>query len=369
MDTRELFRILVQAGGSDLIIKSGGYPAMRVQGRIKFVSETIVPPAFADALAKEVVPETLLPRFKLEGEIDCSYAVDGVGRFRANVFRQQGRLCLVFRHVVDMVPSMDDLFLPAEQLRALASLRRGLVLVTGTTGSGKSTTLATMVEYMNHNFARHIVTIEDPIEYVFRDRKSMINQREIGFDTASYLSSMRHVVRQTPDVILLGEMRDEETVTAALSAAETGHLVLSTLHTVNAVQAVDRVLGFFPPHQHDQIRLQLSLSLEGVVAQRLLPRKNHQSRVPAVEILLATPTIREMINGGRTLELSKAMYEGKAYYGTQTFQQSLVHLHDEGLISYEDAMAAADNPDELKLELRGISKGAAANQDFDFNGY
>jgi len=364
MDTRELFKILVQAKGSDLIIKSGACPAMRVQGRIKFVSETQVPAAFADELAGEVIPDQLLPRFKLEGEVDCSYAVDGVGRFRANIFRQQGQLALVFRHIVDNVPSMKDLHLPYEQLKALASLRRGLVLVTGTTGSGKSTTLATMVEHMNLHFARHIVTIEDPIEYVFQDRKSMINQREIGFDTSDYLSAMRHVVRQTPDVIFLGEMRDEETVTAALSAAETGHLVISTLHTVNAVQAVDRVLGFFPPHQHAQIRLQLSLVLEGVIAQRLLPRKNHETRVPAVEILLATPTIRELIYQGKTLELTKAIYDGHAYYGTQTFQQSLVKLYNEGLISYEDAMASADNPDELKLELRGITKGAAANATF-----
>jgi len=367
MDTRELFKILVQAQGSDLIIKSGGWPAMRVQGRIKFVSETRVPPAFAETLAKQVIPDTLLPRFKLEGEVDCSYAVEGVGRFRANIFRQQGRLALVFRHVVDSVPGMSDLHLPVEQLQALASLQRGLVLVTGTTGSGKSTTLATMVEYMNHHFARHIVTIEDPIEYVFLDRKSMINQREIGFDTTDYHSAMRHVVRQTPDVILLGEMRDEDTVTAALSAAETGHLVLSTLHTVNAVQTIDRILGFFPPHQHEQIRLQLSLVLEGVIAQRLLPRKNHQTRVPAVEILLGTPTIREMIHQNRTLELGKAIYEGAQYYGTQTFQQSLVQLYRDGLITYEDAMTAADNPDELKLELRGITKGAAANGDFEFN--
>ncbi|MHC4938815.1 MAG: type IV pilus twitching motility protein PilT [Planctomycetota bacterium] len=367
MDTRELFNILVQAEGSDLIIKSGGWPAVRVQGRIKFVSEARVPSAFAEELAREVIPESLLPRFKLEGEVDCSYTVDGVGRFRANVFRQQGRLALVFRHVVDSVPSMADLNLPAEQLQALSSLQRGLVLVTGTTGSGKSTTLATMVEYMNHQYARHIVTIEDPVEYVFVDRKSMINQREIGFDTTDYHSAMRHVVRQTPDVILLGEMRDEDTVVAALTAAETGHLVLSTLHTVNAVQTIDRILGFFPPHQHEQIRLQLSLVLEGVIAQRLLPRKNHQSRVPAVEILLGTPTIREMIHENRTLELSKAIYEGAHYYGTQTFQQSLVQLYRDGLISYEDAMVAADNPDELKLELRGVTKGAAANGDFDFN--
>jgi twitching motility protein PilT len=365
MDTRELFRILVKEKASDLIIKANACPAMRVQGRIKFISESKVPEAFARALLDEVLPERLRERFDKVGEADTSYEVESVGRFRANVFRQRGRLCLVFRHVLDHVPTMQELHLPVKQLQELASLPRGLVLVTGTTGSGKSTTVATMIEYMNHHFARHIVTIEDPIEFVFVDRKSMINQREIGFDTMTYDAALRHVVRQTPDVIFLGEMRDQPTVVAALSAAETGHLVISTLHTVNAVQAVERILSFFPPHQHDQVRLQLSLNLEGVLSQRLLPRKNDQTRVPAIEIMLGTPTVRDLLFEGKTRELHKAIYEGSHYYGSQTFNQSLRHLYKHGLITYEDAMAAADNPDELKLELRGISKGAATG-DFDF---
>jgi len=365
MDTRELFRILVKEKASDLIIKANACPAMRVQGRIKFISETKVPEAFAKTLCDEVLPQRLRERFDKVGEADTSYEVESVGRFRANVFRQRGRLCLVFRHVLDNVPAMAELNLPAKQLQELASLQRGLVLVTGTTGSGKSTTVATMIEFMNHHFARHIVTIEDPIEYVFQDRKSMINQREIGFDTMTYDAALRHVVRQTPDAIFLGEMRDQATVVAALSAAETGHLVISTLHTVNAIQAVERILSFFPPHQHDQVRLQLSLNLEGVVSQRLLPRKNDQTRVPAIEVMLGTPTVRDLLFEGKTRELHKAIYEGSHYYGSQTFNQSLRSLYKSGLITYEDAMAAADNPDELKLELRGISKGAAAG-DFDF---
>jgi len=364
METRELFRILVKENGSDLIIKSNGCPAMRVQGRVKFVSESRVPESFAANLAGNVIPDKLKARFEAEGEIDCSYSVEGVGRFRANVFRQQGRLCLVFRHVVDSVPTMDQLALPVRQLEELASLQRGLVLVTGQTGCGKSTSLASMVEFMNHHFARHIITVEDPIAYVFTARKSMINQREVGFDTRGYPTALRHVVRQTPDVILIGEMRDQETVAAALSAAETGHLVLSTLHTVNAVQTVERILSFFPPHQHDEVRMQLSLVLEGVVSQRLLPRKNDQTRVPAVEIMLGTPTIRELLHEGKTLQLEKAIYEGAQYYGTQTFHQSICQLYRSGLISYEDALSASDNPDELKLELRGISKGSKAAQPF-----
>jgi len=366
MDTCELFRILVKEKGSDLIIKANGCPAMRIQGKIKFVSETRVPDAFAKAMADEVVPEELKGSFREQGEVDCSYTVPEVGRFRANLFRQRGRLCLVFRHIRAEVPTLEELNLPVRQLQQLAALQRGLVLCTGTTGAGKSTTLASMVDYMNLHFARHIITIEDPIEYVFVDRKSMINQREVGFDTRDYAVAMRHVVRQTPDVILLGEMRDVETVEAALAAAETGHLVLSTLHTVNAVQSVERVLGFFPPHQHDEVRMQLSLVLEGIVSQRLLPRKNDQSRVPAVEILLATPTIRDLLAEGKTLQLHKAIYEGAHYYGTQTFQQSIVQLYRDGLISYEDALGASDNPDEIKLELRGVTKGGAA-ADFDFS--
>ncbi|MHC4550701.1 MAG: type IV pilus twitching motility protein PilT [Planctomycetota bacterium] len=365
MDTRELFRILVKERGSDLIIKSNGCPAMRIQGKIKFVSESPVPEPFIQGLLAEVVPVKLRPRFERDGEVDCSYTVENIGRFRANIFRQQGTLCLVFRHIHEVVPTMTSLNLPQRQLEQLASLQRGLVLVTGMTGAGKSTTIATMVDYVNHHFARHIITIEDPIEYVFTDRKSVVNQREVGFDTKNYGAALRHVVRQTPDVILIGEMRDPETVTAALAAAETGHLVLSTLHTINAVQTVERILGFFPPHQHDEVRMQLSLVLEGVVSQRLLPRKNDQTRVPAVEIMLATPTVRDLLAEGKTLELHKAIYEGMHYYGTQTFQQSIVDLYRQGLITYEDALLGSDNPDELKLELRGITKGTVAS-DFDF---
>ncbi|MHC4959492.1 MAG: type IV pilus twitching motility protein PilT [Planctomycetota bacterium] len=369
MEYRELFRILVKDQGSDLIIKSSGCPAMRIQGHVKFVSETPVPTAFAEMLAEEVIPEGLRDRFERSGELDCSYAVEGVGRFRANIFRQQGELCLVFRHVHSDVPSMDDLHLPKRQLHQLAGLERGLVLVTGQTGCGKSTTLAAVVDYMNHHYQRHIITIEDPIEYIFTDRKSMINQREIGFDTLSYEAALRQVVRQTPDVILLGEMRDADTVAAAMSAAETGHLVLSTLHTVNAVQTVERILNFFPPHQHQEVRMQLSLVLEGVMCQRLVRKKDSHGRVPAIEILLNTPTIRDLLFEGKTRELRKALYEGAHYYGTQTFQQSLIQLYHDGLVSYDDVMAAADSPDELKLELRGINKGSHANQDFAFEGY
>ncbi len=365
MDTIELFKILVKERGSDLIIKTNACPAMRVDGRIKYLGESRVPEAFARALLEEVLSPEQVRAFEAEGEADTSYEIEDVGRFRANIFRQRGRLALVFRHVLDRIPSFKELNLPIRQLTELASLQRGLVLATGTAGSGKTTTLAAMVEFMNHHFERHIVTVEDPIEYVFTDRKSMINQREIGFDTRNFSTALRQVVRQTPDCIMIGEMRDAEAVAAALSAAETGHLVLSSLHTVNAVQTVERILSFFPPHQHGQIRLQMSLTLEGIVSQRLLPRKNSEGRVPACEIMLGTPRIRELLHEGATLDLPKAVEEGSHYYGTQTFLQSLRDLYERNMISHEDAMAAADNPDELKLELSGVQRGSRA-QDFDF---
>jgi twitching motility protein PilT len=365
MDTQELFKILVKEQASDLIIKANACPAIRVQGRIKFISESRIPEAFAESLADQVLPETMREQFQRTGEADTSYEIDNVGRFRANIFRQRGRLCLVFRSVLEKIPSIDELNLPKRQVEELAALQRGLVLITGTTGSGKSTTMAAMIEFMNHNYARHIITVEDPIEFTFVDRKSMINQREIGFDTLNYAAALRHIVRQTPDVIVLGEMRDETTVRAALSAAETGHLVMSSLHTINAVQTVERILSFFPQHQHDEVRLQLSLTLEGVLSQRLLPRKNHSTRVPAVEILLGTPTVRELLYAGKTRELAKAIYDGSQYYGTQTFHQSISHLYKNNIITYEDALAGADNPDELKLELRGVSKGLV-NKNFEF---
>jgi twitching motility protein PilT len=270
---------------------------------------------------------------------------------------QRKRCGFVFRHVQERVPTMEDLHLPTGPISKLCRLQRGLVLVTGIAGSGKSTTLASMVEGMNDHTDRHIVTIEDPIEFVFRDKRCAITQREIGIDSPDFATALKHVVRQTPDVILLGEMRDRETIESALQAAETGHLVLSTLHTINAVQTVERIISFFPPHQHATIRLQLALVLEGVISQRLITRRAAAGRVPAVEVLLGTPTVKELLLEGRTRDLTKVLDEGHAHYGTQTFNQSLRSLVAEGLIEYDDALAAADNPDELALAMRGISKG------------
>jgi twitching motility protein PilT len=365
MDHKDLFRLAVREKASDLIIKTHGCPSIRVDGLIRFLSDLKTTPAQAAEMVKTVVPERLLRRLETEGEIDLAYEMEEVGRFRANVFRQRGRLSFVFRHVRDDVPTLSELNLPAEQLQKMAMMQRGLVLATGVAGSGKTTTLAAMINYVNNNSERHIVTLEDPIEYIYHDRKSLVHQREIGTDTRDFHTALKHVVRQTPDVIMVGEMRDRETMEAALAAAETGHLVMSTLHTVNATQTVERIIAFFPPHQHDLIRQQLSMVLEGIVSLRLIQKKESFGRVPAVELLISTPSVREHLMAGRTRELRKAIYEGSEYYSSQTFNQSLKGLYRNGLITYDEALAAADNPDELKLEIRGISKGSRAS-DFDF---
>ncbi|MCU0726654.1 MAG: PilT/PilU family type 4a pilus ATPase, partial [Planctomycetes bacterium] len=321
---------------------------------------------FALEVLERVLSPTLREVFLTRGEVDTAYQYDARSRFRVNVFRQQGHVGFSLRHIRDEVPNLRELCLPAEQLERLATLSRGLVLATGVAGSGKSTTLAAMIQYINLNCHKHIVTVEDPIEFVHHDRKSVVTQREIGSDTLDFHSALKYVVRQTPDVILIGEMRDRETVEAALSAAETGHLVLSTLHTVNAIQTVERIISFFPTHQHALIRQQLSMTLEGVISLRLISRKDRTGRVPAVELLLGTPTIREILAEGRTRELNRAIHEGADYFGTLTFNQSIVKLLKENRIAHADGLNAADNPDELKLEMRGIAKGGKADFDFDY---
>ncbi len=362
MTTPALFdflRLMVKEGASDLILKSGSCPAMRMAGLIRFLGDTPLSRQDLSGWIQEVLDDHNRDEFMRAGATDLAVSVPGLGRFRCNAFRQSGDFGFVFRAISTEVPSFKDLNLPVQPLKKLSSLKRGLVLATGTAGSGKSTTLAAMIEYINRNAQKHIVTIEDPIEFQFEDKFSIVNQREIGTDAESFGAAMRQAVRQSPDVILIGEMRDQETVSAAISAAETGHLVFSTLHTVNAVQTVERVVTFFPPHQHELIRTQLALNLAGVVSLRLIKTKEGQQMMPAVELLINTPTVRDLIEQGKTRELPKALSEG-AYYGTMTFNQSLIRLFEAGNISLEDALAASDNPDELKLQMRGITSGGRA---------
>ncbi len=359
MDLKSLLEILIKERGSDLILRSGGFPAIRADGSIKFIADTRITTEMGRDFLQQVLPKTDLQRFRSLGEIDTAFSLPGHARFRLNIFRQSGELGFVFRHIRSDVPSFKDLNLPVAQLKKLCEHRRGLVLTTGIAGSGKSTTMAAMIEYMNQTMSRHIVTIEDPIEYIFEDKLSIVSQREVGLDSTSFGQALKHCVRQTPDVILIGEMRDQETVEAAIQAAETGHLVLSTLHTVNAVQTVERIMTFFPPHQHDLVRQQLSMNLNGVLSMRLIKTKGGEGRIPAVELMLSTPSVREMISEGRTRDLPKALFEGD-YYGTMTFNQSLLRLYDRDMITHEEALASSDNADELHLLMRGIQKGTGA---------
>lgn len=364
MEFHELLRRMVTENASDLFIKVGCPPSLRVDGAVKFLDcEEISPRKSQEFL--EIIQDSRPEALPQKLDVDTSYDLPGIGRFRVNIFHQRGQLGFVFRHVSQNVSGFDELGLPEETLTRLAMQKRGLVLVTGNTGSGKSTTLASMVHHINETVNRHIVTIEDPIEFTFRDRKSIIDQREVGIDTDSFPTALRHSLRQSPDVILIGEMRDRETMEAAIAAAETGHLVLSTLHTVNAVQTVERIIHFFPPHQHDLIRLQLSLVLSGVVCQRLVPSLDGQGRIPALEMMINSPTIREMLREGKTHELHSAVRDGK-HFGSQTFNQSLRDLYRADRITLEDALAFSDFPEELQLELRGVVKGNAMG-DFDFD--
>ncbi|MBL8755592.1 MAG: PilT/PilU family type 4a pilus ATPase [Planctomycetes bacterium] len=356
---RDFLRIMVKESASDLVLKANGCPAVRVAGVIRFLGDQPLPPELVRSYVDEVLNDRQRPEFDRAGACDTAVALPGVGRFRCNAFHQCGELGLVFRAIKNEIPSFKDLNLPVDPLKRLASLKRGLVLATGIAGSGKSTTLASMIEYINRTMNKHIVTIEDPIEFRFEDKRSIVNQREVGVDVANFSQALRQAMRQSPDVILIGEMRDAETVSAAISAAETGHLVFSTLHTVNAVQTVERIITFFPPHQHDLVRLQLALNLAGVCSLRLVKNKEGTAMVPAVELLINTPTVRELLEQGQTRSLPKALTEG-SYYGTLTFNQSLIRLFQAGNISLEDALAASDNPDDLKMQMRGITQGAAA---------
>jgi len=359
MELASIFAAMVKEDASDLFLKVGVPPAIRVVGRVVTMGGPPVTEENMMEIFNEVTDDFAKKRFSERGEVDVSYEIYGVGRFRANLFRQRGYIGMVFRHIFSKIPSMEELNLPAEQLKRLALLPRGLILVTGTAGSGKSTTIASMVNYINQTEEKHIITIEDPVEFTFTDEKCVIDQREVGQDTENFANALKHAVRQSPDVIYVGEMRDLETMEAAVNAAETGHLVFSTLHSLNAMQTVDRVMNMFPASQHEFLRMQLSQLLEGVVSQRLLPTKDGSSRMPSIELMAATPTSRELILNGKTRELYKALKDG-SYYGCMTFNQSLKSLLERDLITLEDALHAADSPDELKLELRGISRDSGS---------
>ncbi len=353
-DIDSALRFLVEGGGSDLHVKVPATPMVRIDGELTPVpgSEPLAPEDTEQAL-RHIAVETALEEFQQVGEADFSYQVPGLSRFRVNAFRQRGSIAIVCRAIPFQVRTVDDLGLP-EVIRTLADEQRGIVLVTGTTGSGKSTTLAAMVDHINSTRARNIITLEDPIEYLHRDKRSIISQREVGMDTESFARAMRRVMRQDPDVILIGEMRDEETVRTALSAAETGHLVLSTLHTLDATETVNRIIDFFPPHLQQQARVMLAATLRGVVGQRLIQTVDG-GRVPTCEIMVATGRVQDLIlNPQETGRLGEVIAEG-AYYGMQTFDQALLGHVLEGKVDADLAYEVASNPHDFKLLLE--SKG------------
>jgi len=355
MNLRQMLVEMLSKGASDLHIRVGIRPTLRLDGKLIPLETTPMSKDEMGEVLKQILNPDQLRRFQQRNEMDLALSVAKLGRFRINLYRQRGTPGIAIRSVNTSVPSFDELCLP-EVIKKIAGSRRGLVIVTGTTGSGKSTTLAAMLEYINESRNENILTIEDPIEYIFRDQQSVISQREVGGDTPSFGSALKHAFRQDPDVIMIGEIRDQDTMATALSAADTGHLVLTTLHTMNAIETISRVISFFPPHQHQQIRLLLSGTLQAIVCQRLLARSDGPGRVPAVEVLIGTASIREaLIDETKTSSIIEFIESGMIQYGMQSFDQSIMKLYRQGIISYENAMAQASNPDDFDLKLKGIT--------------
>ena len=356
MHINDLLKIAVQSGASDLHLKVGSYPMMRVNGTLMVASEDKrLERTDTEAMAAVLFSPDHVEKFRRAQEVDLAYSVAGLGRFRCNVFQQRGTVGLVLRVIPTRIRTIDELGLPPV-LKRIASEERGLVLVTGTTGSGKSTTLAAMIDYINTSRAAHIMTVEDPIEYLHRDHHSLVNQREVAVDTKSFAASLRSALRQDPDVILVGEMRDFETVETALLAAETGHLVFSTLHTLDATETINRIITVFPPHQQRQVRIQLASVLKAAISQRLLPRADGLGRAAAVEVMVATPFIRDcIVDKDKTSMIHGAIAGGTSQYGMQTFDQSIFSLYQQGYVTLDEALRWASNVDEFKLKVQGIS--------------
>jgi len=349
-DLEQALRRVIEVDGSDLHLKVPARPTIRRQGRLEPIpdSEPLKPEVMEAVLQQLVTDERKMAEFREDNEVDLSYAVPGLARFRINAFRQRGSISVVARAIPFQIKTIDELLLPPV-VKELAEEERGIILLTGTTGSGKSTTLASIINQINTTMAKHIVTIEDPVEFLHQDKQSIINQREVGEDTVSFKRALRRVLRQDPDVILIGEMRDEETVRTALSAAETGHLVLSTLHTVDAPETVNRIIDFFPQVEQRQARAMLAGTLKGVISQRLVPTPDGNGRVATCEILRMTGRVRDMImNEAETGKLPEVISEG-SYYGMQTFDQALLKHVTDGRVSMEDALKAATHPHDFKL--------------------
>jgi twitching motility protein PilT len=356
MELNDILRVAVKGNASDIHLKAGLPPLFRVDGALVPLrkGERLLPD-WLTTVTQSIMTPGQRQHFEEFHEVDLAYSIPGVGRFRVNVFHQRGTVGAVFRVIPFGVKTVQQLNLP-KVIEQIAMEPRGLVLVTGTTGSGKSTTLAAMIDHVNTNRTCHVITVEDPIEFLIRDKRSVVNQREIGVDTSTFATALRAALRQDPDVILVGEMRDFETIETALTAAETGHMVLSTLHTIDAAETITRIVSVFPPHQQAQIRLQLASIIRGIISQRLVPRADGKGRVPALEVLVSTARIRECIaDKDRAKEIPDAIAKGYTTYGMQTFDQSLMQLCKGGLVSYEEALRNVTNPDDFALRFKGIS--------------
>lgn len=355
MELNDILATAIKGGASDIHLKAGLPPMFRVSGNLMPLQNARrLPPEDVGRMCFSIMNNFQKEQFKEDNELDLAYGVPGLGRFRVNVFMQRGTVGAVFRTIPFKIMTIDQLNLP-KVLEKIASEERGLILVTGTTGSGKSTTLAAMIDYVNTHRTAHILTVEDPIEFLIRDKRSIVNQREVGVDTKSFSRALKSALREDPDVILVGEMRDLETIEIALTAAETGHLVMSTLHTLDATETITRVVAAFPPYQQQQVRLQLASVLKAVISQRLVLRADGRGRVAAVEVLRATARVRELIEDNeRTKELADAIREGHTTYGMQTFDQSLMAHLSSGMVAYEEALRQATNRDDFALKVSGI---------------
>ena len=354
----DLLKQMVKADGSDLHLKVGSPPIMRVDGTLLPLGKDRLSADAINQMVFNILNEKQKKEFTTGNELDFAYGVPGIARFRVNLCIQRGTVRVVMRIVPFDVKGFDQLDLPQDSLTYLCSLNQGLVLITGPTGSGKSTTLAAMIDYINNSRNAHVVTVEDPIEFLYRDNRCIISQREIGTDTESFQIALKRVLRQDPDVILIGEMRDLETIATALTAAETGHLVLSTLHTTDAPGTIDRIIDVFPPHQQSQIRIQLAAALRGICCQKVLPRAAGSGRVPTTEVLISTPTIAKLILDTAThMEIYEAMFNSPDFLNMHTMNEDLVRLVKSEVITMETALAASPNPDEFRLNMRGIFSG------------
>lgn len=354
MNLKQMLSEMQKRKASDLHIRVGIRPYLRINGILQQIDTEPATTEIVQTVISQILTEDQQKKFYKRNEMDLALSVAKLGRFRINLYKQRGTSGLAIRAVNTSIPSFEELHLP-ESIKKLSMERRGLVVITGTTGSGKSTTLASIIQEINNTRSANIMTIEDPIEFIFRDNKSIISQREVGGDTESFATALRHAFRQDPDIILIGEIRDLETMSIALTAADTGHLVLTTLHTLNAIETISRIISFFPPHQHQQIRLLLGGTLKAIVCQRLLTRHDVPGRVPALEILVNTATVHDcLVDPEKISNIPDLIESGGTQYGMQSFDQSIMRLYNQGLIDYEEAMTQASNPDDFDLRVKGI---------------